>query len=156
MKKTILVIFSILSTTYAVDISKCDKCTFAKAYMRCSYYVEKNADLSKQDSCLVYAQSLEEGNSKGRASWYYLVGGDFKSAIKAGENALKVGEKFAAEHIAEAYILQGNSEKAKKYFSMIDSENKDINLMVQKHFEILNRVHPDKFNIKTVDKLYKK
>ncbi len=156
LKKTILLILTILGSTHAVDFSKCDKCSIAKEYTRCDYYVEQKADLSKQESCMIYAQSMEEGNNNGRAAWYYLVGGDFKAAIRAGESALKVGEKFAAEHIAEAYILEGNDKKAEKYFAMIGKNSPDAVLMIEKHFEILQKVYPDKFKAETANKLYKR
>lgn len=156
MNKTILLILTILGSTHAADLQKCDTCQTAKEYVKCGYYVEQKADLSKQESCMIYAQSMEEGNNNGRAAWYYLVGGDFKAAIRAGESALKVGEKFAAEHIAEAYMLEGDNEKAKQYFSMLGSNSPDAELMVQKHFEILQKVYPDKFKAQTANKLYKR
>ena len=145
-----------LSTTHAAELQKCDTCQTAKEYVKCSYYVEQKADLSKQESCILYAQSMEEGNNNGRAAWYYLVGGDFKAAIRAGESALNVGEKFAAEHIAEAYILEGDNKKAEQYFSMIGKTSPNAVLMVQKHFEILQRIYPDKFKAKSAEKLYKR
>jgi hypothetical protein len=156
MKKILLLILTILGSTYAADLPKCDKCSISKEYVRCGYYVEQKADLSKQDSCLIYAQSMEEGNSNGRAAWYYLVGGDFTAAIRAGESALKVGEKFAAEHIAEAYMLKGDNKKAEHYFLMIGKTSPDAVLMVEKHFEILQRVYPDKFKADSAEKLYKR
>ncbi len=145
-----------LSANHATELQKCDTCKTAKEYVKCGYYVEQKADLSKQESCMLYAQSMEEGNSNGRAAWYYLVGGDFKAAIRAGESALKVGEKFAAEHIAEAYILEGDNKKAEQYFSMIGKTSPDAVLMVQKHFEILQRIYPDKFKAESAEKLYKR
>ena len=156
MKKSILLILALLGSASAVDLSKCDKCSISKEYMKCGYYVEQKADLSKQEACMIYAQSMEEGNNNGRAAWYYLVGGDFQAAIRTGENALKVGEKFAAEHIAQAYILQGNDEKAKEYFAMLGHNSPDADLMVQKHFEILQKVYPEKFKADTANNLYKK
>jgi tetratricopeptide (TPR) repeat protein len=155
MKKAVLLTLALLGSAYAADLPKCDKCSISKEYMKCGYYVEQKADLSKQDSCIIYAQSMEEGNSNGRASWYYLVGGDFKAAIKAGESALKVGEKFAAEHIAEAYMLEGDNKKAEKYFSMIGKNTPDAVLMIEKHFEILQKVYPKKFKAETANRLYK-
>jgi len=156
VKKIILIILTFLSSTNATELKKCDTCATSKEYVKCAYYVEQKADLSKQDSCMIYAQSMEEGNNNSRAAWYYLVGGDFKAAIRAGESALKVGEKFAAEHIAEAYILEGDNKKAEQYFSMIGKTSPDAILMVQKHFEILQRIYPDKFKADSADKLYKK
>ncbi len=156
MQKILFSILLVSGITSAADLSKCDKCSIAKEYMRCGYYVEQKADLSKQDACMIYAQSMEEGNNNGRAAWYYLVGGDFKSAIRAGESALKVGEKFAAEHIAEAYILEGDNKKAEKYFAMIGRNSPDAVLMIEKHFEILQKVYPDKFKAETANKLYKR
>ena len=88
----------------SAEAVKCDRCFIGKEYMKCSYYVEKKGDLSKQGTCLTYADSLLKGESPGRASWYYIVGGDFDKAIEAGEKALQRKEFFALEHLAEAYL----------------------------------------------------
>lgn len=154
MRKIIFLSMLTSSVITAADLANCDKCSISKEYMKCGYYVEQKADLSKQDACMIYAQSMEEGNNNGRASWYYLVGGDFKAAISAGEKALKVGEMYAAEHIAEAYLLEGDAQKAQTYFKMLDGSTPDAALMTQKHFEILQKVYPDKFKIETANKLY--
>lgn len=156
MIRIVLIILTILNSTHATELQKCDTGQTAKEYVKCVYYVEQKADLSKQESCMIYAQSMEKGNNNGRAAWYYLVGGDFKAAIRAGESALKVGEKFAAEHIAEAYMLEGDNKKAEQYFSMIGKTSPDAILMVQKHFEILQKVYPDKFKADSAEKLYKR
>lgn len=156
MKKILLLIVVTISSSIAADLSKCDKCSISKEYMKCGYYVEQKADLSKQESCMIYAQSMEEGKNNGRAAWYYLVGGDFQAAIRSGENALKVGEKFAAEHIAEAYMLEGDNDKAQKYFAMIGKNTPDAVLIIKKNFETLQKVYPNKFKAEIANNLYKR
>jgi tetratricopeptide (TPR) repeat protein len=154
MLKILLPIFLISNLLLAAETKKCDKCTVAKEYMRCTYYVEQKADLSHQNSCMVYAREMEKNNNSGRAAWYYLAAGDFDAAIRSGEKAIKVGENYASEHIAEAYLLKNDKEKAKNFFKKIGKSSKDAALMTVRHFSILARLYPDKFNIETAQKLY--
>ncbi len=132
--------------TFGSEAKKCDTCAANKEYVKCGYYVEMRGDLSKQDSCLVFAESIFEGNNYSRAAWYYLVGGDFDNTIKAGEKSLEAKEYFVAELIAEAYVLKGDKENAKKYFKLLKKRVPPEALFLEKHFEILARLYPDKFD----------
>ena len=146
MKKILLFLFVLATITLAVEGEKCDTCAANKEYVKCGHYVEMKGDLSYQNSCLVFAQSILEGNSFSRASWYFLVGGDFDNAIKAGKKSLEAKEYFVAELIAEAYILKGDKENAKKYFRLLKKKVPPEVLFLKKHFEILARLYPDKFD----------
>jgi tetratricopeptide (TPR) repeat protein len=143
MKKTILLMITILSFSQATETKKCDKCTTAKEYMKCNYYVLQKADLSYQKSCLLYAKEMQNAGNNGSASWFYITAGEFDKAIDSGKQAIKVGEKYALEHIAEAYYLKGNKEKSKEYFKLF-KQNKHDNFMIKKHFEILKKLYPKK------------
>ncbi len=135
------------------DQPGCDRCFIGKEYMKCSYYVEKEGDLSRQSTCLTYANSLQKGESPGRASWYYIVGGDFAKAVSAGKQAIARGEYFAFEHLAEASLLTGEKEKAKSYFSKLRQKVPQSTLFINKHFMILQKLYPEKFNIKEAKKI---
>ena len=118
MPKIFISLLFLISTIHAIDLKTCDKCSISKEYVKCSYYVEIKGDLSKQDSCLIFAQSMFEGNSFGRASWYYIIAGDLDKALEAGKKALEVKEYFVAEQIAEIFILKNDLENAKKYANL--------------------------------------
>ena len=137
----------------ATELEKCDTCAVNKEYVKCGHYVEMKGDLSYQKSCLLFAQSIYEGNNYSRASWYFLVGGDFDSAIEAGKKSLESKEYFAAELIAEAYMLKGDQENAKKYFRLLKKRVPLEVLSLEKHFEILARIYPDKFDADQVKQL---
>ncbi len=152
MKKTL---FSALlfSTLLTANDPACNDCSVSKEYAKCTFYVEKKGDLNWQSSCLVFARSIEVGSNFGRASWYYLVGGDFDNAIKAGNRAVEVGELYAVEYVAQAYVLKGDMESAKKYFRKIDTSADENRLLLKKHLEILRRVYPDKLTVTNEDNL---
>lgn len=155
MKKIILFLFALLVISNAAKLEKCDSCAINKEYAKCSYYVEMKGDLSKQDSCIHFAQNIYEGNSYSRASWYFLVGGDFDSAIRAGEKSLEIKEYYVAELMAEAYILKGDHKNAKKYFVLLKKKVPENAIFLDKHFEILARVYPDKFDESLARQLFK-
>ncbi len=152
IKKTafLTLLFSTLLTANDPD---CDNCSVSKEYAKCTFYVEKKGDLKWQSSCLVFARSIEEGSNFGRASWYYLVGGDFDNAIKAGHRAVDVGELYAVEYVAQAYALKGDMKSAKEYFKKIDTSANENRLLLKKHLEILRRVYPDNFTVAKEDNL---
>ena len=147
MKKIFISILFLFSTIQATDLKKCDKCSINKEYIKCSYYVEIKGDLSKQDSCLIFAQSMFEGNSIGRASWYYIIAGDLDKALEVGKQALKIKEYFVAEQIAEIFILKNDLENAKKYANLFKKRVPKGSIFIDKHLEILERIYKDKFDI---------
>ncbi len=150
MIRLFLLFWVTLFPLYAQQTAKCDRCTIGKEFMRCSYYVEKKGDLSKQKSCLLYADSLFTGESPGRASWFYIVGGDFDKAIEAANIALKRGSIFALEHLGEAYILKGEQNKAQKYFYELKKSDFRNDPIITKHFETLQKLYPEKFKLKSL------
>jgi tetratricopeptide (TPR) repeat protein len=151
MKKALFLILAILSFSQATEPKKCDKCSISKEFMRCSYYVLQKADLTYQNSCLVYAKEMQKAGNNGSASWFYIVAGEFDKAIKSGKKSVEVGEKYALEHIAEAYYLKGESEQSKEFFKLL-KQNIHDKLMMEKHFQILQKLYPEKS--KGIDKLY--
>lgn len=153
MKKVIVLFISVVAIVHAVELEKCDTCAANKEYVKCGHYVEMKGDLSYQNSCLLFAESIFEGNNYSRASWYYLLGGDFDNAIKAGEKSLEAKEYFVAELIAEAYVLKGDKDNAKKYFKLLKKRVPPEALFLKKHFEVLARLYPDKFDTALVVKL---
>jgi hypothetical protein len=155
MKKLFLSLLAISSTINAIDLPKCDKCSIAKEYAKCSYYVEIKGDLSKSDSCLIYAQSMYEGTSYGRASWYYLVGKDTDRALDAAQKALKQKEYFVAEQLSEIFIIKNDPQNAKKYADLFKKSVPDGVVFVDKHLEILKRLYKDKFDVELAKKLLK-
>jgi tetratricopeptide (TPR) repeat protein len=140
---------------FALDLAKCDKCSLGKEYSKCAYYVEMKGDKSHQESCLIYAQSLFENNSAARSSWFFLLAGEFDKAIEAGKIGIKVTEDYAAEQVAEAYFLKGDEKEARKYFAMLKNSHPKNGLFLEKHFKILSRLYPEKFELKRVENLLK-
>lgn len=153
MFKSLSLVALLFTSVSALDVLKCDKCSISKEYIKCSVYVEKKGDKSKQESCRLYGESLYAGNSEARASWYFLLSGDFDKAIVAGEKGLAVKEYYVAEHIAEAYILKGDEENAKKYVKILQEHIKG-NIFVNQHIKVLSRLYPDKFDAKRALKLF--
>ena len=153
MKKIVLSLLTLFSTVHAIDLAKCDSCSIGKEYAKCSYYVEKKGDVSKVDSCLIYAQSMFESTSYGRASWYYLVGKDIDMALEAGEKALKQKEFFIAEQLAEIFILKNDPHNAEKYAKLFKEKVPESIIFVDKHLEILERIYHDKFDMELAKKL---
>jgi tetratricopeptide (TPR) repeat protein len=155
MVKVLLLLILLIEGVFAVDLAKCDKCSLGKEYSKCAYYVEMKGDRSYQESCRVYAQSLFENNSAARSSWFFLLAGDFDKAIEAGKIGVKVTEDYAAEQVAEAYFLKGDTKEARLYFDMLKKSHPKNGLFLEKHFEILSRLYPKKFQLQKVQKLLK-
>ena len=153
MTKTFILLLTLTIYAFADQPVKCDRCFIGKEYMRCSYYVEKKGDLSKQNTCLTYADSLLRGESPGRASWYYIIGGNLDKAIEAGKKALERKEYFALEHLAEAYLLKNDTAKAKKYFTLLKEKSLQNEAFMTKHFKILSKLYPKTFHQKEAEKL---
>ena len=147
MLKILLLLICLLQGLLAVDMAKCDACSIGKEYSKCAYYVEMKADKSYQKSCKIYAQSLFENNSAGRASWFFLLAGDFDKAIEAAKVGISVAEDYATEQAAEAYLLKGDMKKAKEYFTLLKKSHPQNGLFLEKHFEILLRLYPQRFDL---------
>jgi len=153
MFKSLSLIVLLFTSASALDVLKCDKCSISKEYIKCTVYVEKKGDKSKQESCRLYAESLYAGNSEARAAWYFLLSGDFDKAIEAGKKGLEVKEYYVSEHIAEAYILKGDEKNAKKYIKILQ-EHISGSIFLNKHVKVLSRLYPDKFDAKAALKLF--
>lgn len=156
MQKVIITLLLLLDNSFAQTPTHCDTTAVNKEYLRCTVYVEQRADKSKQSSCMAFAKSMEEGNNFARASWFYILGGDFTAAIKSGEKALKVKDTYAASYLAEAYLLTQEQQKATHYFTMISNAKTDKRELIKKEFEILTRLYPKKFDQKEALKLFSK
>ena len=121
-------------------------CAVGKEFLRCAYYVEKQGDLTQQKACLTYASGLLEGESPGRASWYFIVGGDFDRAIAAARKAIDRGEYYAFESLGEAWLLKGDTQKAKAAFTELRKAVPGYKPLITKHFETLTRLYPQKWD----------
>jgi hypothetical protein len=155
MQKPYLLLFVILPLMLtAADKPTCRGCAVGKELLRCSYYVERKGDISKQDACITYAQSLIEGESPGRASWYFIVGGDFKKAIDTAKAALARGEYFAYEHLGEAWLLLGDREKAKAAFANLRQKVPGYEAFTPKHFQTLQKLYPKRWDSQKAKALF--
>ena len=155
MFKSFLLGAVLFTSASALDVLKCDNCSISKEYIKCSIYVETRGDKSKQESCQIYAESLYMANSEARAAWFFLLSGDFDKAIKAGEKGLAVKEFYVAEQIAEAYLLKGDEENAKKYIKILQ-EHIHGSIFVTKNIKVLARLYPDIFDAKRAKQLFDK
>ena len=153
MRKYLLPLLTLPIMLTAAEKPACNSCSVGKDLLRCSYYVERKGDLSKQDACMIYAKSLIEGESPGRASWYFIVGGDFKKAIDAAKKAIERGEYYAYEHLGEAWLLMGETEKAKTAFTNLRKRVPGYETFTPKHFETLQKLYPKKWDSKKAEAL---
>lgn len=143
MIRLVLISFVLLVNLQAVKI-KCSSCTAGKEMARCDYYVARKHDLTKQQSCLAYADSIDSGGMSAKASWYYLLGGDTEKAEISAKRALKLGQHYASEYSGFIYMLNGKFTEAKRSFLFfkhkiknIDYAKKDIKAMkhIYKNFD---------------------
>jgi len=107
---TILFVITLQSSLHA----GCDSC---KSMIECDYYVARNGDTSRRESCLEYARNIDIDGASGRASWYYLLGGDTKKALESADRAIKTGQHYAGEYAVMALLIEGEREKADRYLS---------------------------------------
>ncbi|WP_200762833.1 hypothetical protein [Nitrosophilus alvini] len=148
MKK---ITFALMFLSVFLSAADC-KCDLNKSELRCNYYVVKKGDTTKQKFCGEYAAYLEKTEVYGKASWYYLVGGEPEKAIETGTKALKSGEHYAAEYIADAYLIEGDVDKAKKYYSHFAKNVSQRNFFINRNFAILERIYK-KFDAKLAREL---
>ncbi len=141
--RTLLFIMLMPFILNGADMPVCDKCTASKAFMRCAYYVGEKGDRTHQHACLLYARTLLEGESPGRASWYFILGGDFDQAIAAAKEALTRGEYFAYESLGEAYLLKGMQQEAKAAFAKLTTLP-GYETFIQAHLQTLQKLYPQK------------
>lgn len=150
MKKIVFVILPI----FLFAQNSCDKCYLNKAQIKCDYYVAKNADLSKIDFCKEYASYLREAKAYSKSAWYYLLSKEPKLAIESAKKAIALGQDYALEYLADAYLIEGNRQKAKKYYSRLKKSSSKIDSIVEKNFSILDRLYKE-FNKKEAMKFLK-
>ena len=116
----------------------CNKCALNKNQMKCEYYVAIKADKSKAKLCESYADYLDKTKVYGRAAWYYLLALKPKKAIEAAKNALKLGETYANEYLAESYLILGDKKKAKEHYKKLQT-----NFFSKKNLQTLQKLYPN-------------
>ncbi len=116
----------------------CTKCSLNKAQMKCEYYVALKGDASKAFLCDQYADYLDKTKVYGRAAWYYLLAKKPEKAIEAANNALKLGESYANEYLAEAYLILGQKRKATEHFNKLKTR-----FFSDKNFKTLQKLYPN-------------
>ncbi len=129
-----------------VQIQACN-CSIGKDATKCDYYLLKLHNLKYQQNCLNYAKSIDQDGMYAKSSWYYLLGGDIKSAKSASAKALKMGSHYAAEYKGFVSILDGNMKEAKKELSFFKHKIKKIDY-VKKDIETLKSIYKN-FDAKT-------
>ncbi len=117
------------------------KCLLNKSEMKCNYYVALKGDLKKRDFCKKYADYLFKTKVYGRASWYYLLSKEPKKAIKSAQEAIKMGENYAYEYLADSYLIEGDFNKAKENYEKFRKSVKDTKFFTDKNFKVLNRLY---------------
>ena len=133
----------------------CGNCNVGKAFLRCSYYVEKKGDTSQKQTCHVYADALLDAENPGRASWYYILAGDFDQAIAAARKAIDRGQYYAFESLGEAWLLKGEEEFAKAPFQNLRKAVPGYRKLLSKHFLVLSRLYPKKWQNSKAESLLK-
>ena len=116
----------------------CNKCALNKNQMKCEYYVAIKGDKSKAELCESYADYLDKTKVYGRAAWYYLLALKPKKAIEAAKNALKLGEEYANEYLAESYLILGDKQKAKEYYKKLSTH-----FFSKKNLQTLQKLYPN-------------
>ena len=140
MKKLILFILPLI--LFAQN-KVCTKCNLNKAQMKCNYYVAKRADISKISECKFYANYLNDTKVYGKAAWYYLLSKEPKSAIEAAKRAVKMGENYAYEYMADAYLILNDKKNAKKYYKKFKDSVGNIEFFIDKSFEVLDKIYKE-------------
>ncbi len=139
MKKLLVIVPLLLFGSDKV----CTKCTLNKAQMKCEYYVALKGDASKASLCENYADYLNKTQVYGKASWYYLLAKKPRRAIEAAKNAIKNGENFAYEYMADGYLILGQKDLAKKYYAKFKEAVGDPRFFVSKDFKVLGKLYKD-------------
>ncbi len=121
----------------------CTKCSLNKAQMKCEYYVALKGDASKAPLCESYANYLNKTQVYGKASWYYLLAKKPGRAIEAAKNAIKNGENFAYEYMADGYLILGQKDLAKKYYAKFKEAVGNPRFFVSKDFKVLGTLYKD-------------
>jgi len=133
MKKLILIVPLLLFGMNKV----CTKCTLNKAQMRCDYYAAIKAEAVKD--CEEYAAYLDKTEVYGKAAWYYLLAKRPKKALEAAQKAVKRGEKFAYEYMAEAQMILGKNPQ--KSLKKLKESVKNYHFFLDKDLKILHRLY---------------
>ncbi|MFK5976815.1 MAG: hypothetical protein QM493_09930 [Sulfurovum sp.] len=141
------------SDTISLGFNKEDAFATTRDYGKCNYFVMKKGDLSRQNSCILIANSVLKGHSYRRASWYYLIGGDLGMAFDVATIGMDKGDYFSAETLAEIYLIRGDTKNAKKYFELF-KENIEVDVgFLGDHLDILGRIYKDRFSVKRAKSL---
>ncbi len=151
MSKLVLFLLSIamaFGDTISLGFNQEDAIATTKELGKCNYFVSKKGDLSRQNSCILIANSVLKAHSYRRASWYYLLGGDLGRAFDVATIGMDKGDYYLAETLADIHLIRGDTKNAKKYFKLF-VKNVEIDIsFVSEHFDILGRVYRDRFSVK--------
>jgi len=144
MKKMFI---AILPLFLLANDTNCTKCSLNKSEMQCNYYVAKMADSSKAKYCKEYADYLNLTKVYGKAAWYYLLSLEPQNAIQAAQKAVEMGENYAYEYIADAYLIKGDKAKAKEYYKKFKENVGNVNFFIERNFKVLDKIYKE-FNKK--------
>ena len=147
MKIIIAILIVASSFLYACN------CTINKNMMKCDYYVGKKFDKTHQKECLSFAKSIDKDGMYAKASWYYLVGGDIKSAKTDAKKALKMGYHYASEYLGMVYLLEDDMKNAKKEFTFFKHKVKQ-NRYIKKDLDTLKHLY-NNLNDKKISEILK-
>ena len=148
MIKLIMIAFLALVNLQA---QVCNSCSIGKNMAKCDYYVMRKHDLKHQDSCVVYAKSIDSDGMFAKASWYYLLGGDKDSAKKSALEALNIGHHYAAEYLGFVYIIENDIKNAKQKLIFFKNRVKNIEF-AKKDIKSIKAIYK-KFDDKAVYKI---
>jgi len=121
--------------------SNCTKCSLNKDEMRCNYYVAKMGDSTKSKFCENYASYLSRTKVYGKAAWYYLLSKKPKEAIENAKKAVEMGENYAYEFIADAYLIEGKLEEAEKNYKEFKKKVGNTKFFTSKNFKVLKKLY---------------
>ena len=117
-------------------------CGKGKSMLQCDYYVARLGDKSRQGVCEAYAKVVDTDGAFAQAAWYYLLAGQPEKARRAARRALKQGQTYAAGYLAEALVVLGKSEEARRYRDIFE-KTVPKHAYFAKEIGILKKLYPD-------------
>ncbi|NPA56993.1 MAG: hypothetical protein GXO19_04575 [Epsilonproteobacteria bacterium] len=109
--------------------------------MRCDFYVARQGDRSRVESCREYADYLHKTQVYGKAAWYYLLSLQPEKALESAQKAVKMGEGYAYEYMGDAYLILGKREKAEEAYRKFSQSVGNTHFFTSKSFPILERLY---------------
>lgn len=119
----------------------CTKCALNRAQMKCEYYVGLKGDVSEAKECRNYADYLKSTKVYGKAAWYYLLAKEPAKALEAAKRAVKMGENYAYEYMAEAQLVLQKPKEAKRSFALFEKSVGNSDFFTSKHFATLKKIY---------------